>query len=106
MFTKAYAQVMPSTGSFPTNFTAFVELAMSILNPVIGLVFTAGVLMFIWGLAKMILNAADEKEVIRGKSLMLWGLVALFVMASVFGILNFFFGELGFTNFGIPQFPI
>lgn len=43
-------------------------------------------LFFFWGLAKFILNAGDENARQSGKQIMIWGVVALFVMVSVWGI--------------------
>lgn len=52
-------------------------------------------LVFFWGLAKFILKIGNEDAVDDGKRLMIWGLVALFVMVSVWGIIGFFQRELG-----------
>lgn len=56
-------------------------------------------LAFIWGLAKFIFRiGGDEKAVDNGKALMKWGLIALFVLVSVWGIIGFIQGE-----FGLPR---
>ncbi|OHA91952.1 MAG: hypothetical protein A2723_00400 [Candidatus Zambryskibacteria bacterium RIFCSPHIGHO2_01_FULL_52_18] len=70
------------------------------------LVASLALLAFFWGLAKFIYNVSgDEKAVGEGKNLMKWGLIALFVMVSVWGILRFAYGELGFSGFGVPFLP-
>ncbi|MEK7175868.1 MAG: hypothetical protein AAB695_00645 [Patescibacteria group bacterium] len=52
-------------------------------------------LFFFWGLAQFIFKVrGDEKAVDQGKALMKWGLIAFFVMLSVWGIVRFFQGEL------------
>lgn len=54
-----------------------------------GLIPTAvavALLFFFWGLAKFIRSAGDEKAVEEGKRTMIWGVVALFVMVSVWGL--------------------
>lgn len=58
-----------------------------IINPAILLVFTAGFFMFVWGLVQflMALNSGGENE--EGKKHMLWGVIGMFIMASVYGIL-------------------
>ena len=43
---------------------------------------------FFYGLAKYILNAGDEEKKKEGKSIMIWGVIALFVMVSIWGIIN------------------
>lgn len=59
-------------------------------------------LAFIWGLAKFIFKANDTKAIDEGKNLMKWGLVALFVMVSVWGIVAFMQRELGLPS-NIPS---
>jgi len=62
------------------------------------------VLIFFWGVAKFVWKADSQEERKKGKYLMLWGLIAIFVMFSIWGILEIlgetFFGRGG----GIPQF--
>lgn len=63
----------------------------------IGTVILAGaaVLIFMWGLAKFIFKiGSSEKAVEEGRNIMVWGLIALFVMTSVWGIIFFFQNEL------------
>ena len=56
-------------------------------------------LAFFWGLAKFIFAVGgDEKAVGAGKTLMLWGVIALFIMVCVVGILAFFE-----EAFGLPK---
>lgn len=65
------------------------------------IILAAGValLAFFWGLAKFIFRSAgDEKAVEEGKRLMIWGVIALFVMVSVWGIVRFVQKELGLTS--------
>jgi hypothetical protein len=58
---------------------------------------------FFFGLAKFIFQSGDEKAVEEGKRIMKWGLVALFVMVSVWGIIGFFQRDLGIGGGGIIQ---
>ena len=46
-------------------------------------------LVFFWGMAKFILNAGNERAREEGKYVMFWGLVALFVIVSIWGIVGF-----------------
>ena len=70
-------------------FDRFKELAtklLEIINILVPIAFTAALLFFFWGLAKFILAAGDPAAKEQGKNIMIWGIVALFVMASVWGI--------------------
>ena len=61
-----------------------------LINPLIVILVGVALLVFFWGLAKFIFRVGgDEKAVEGGKRLMGWGLLALFVMLSVWGIIRF-----------------
>ncbi len=50
--------------------------------------FGLSVVYFFWGTGQFILNAGDEKTRADGKNKMIWGIVALTVFVSIYGILN------------------
>lgn len=52
------------------------------------LVVALALLFFFWGLATYILAAGSEEKKGKGKMIMVWGVLALFVMVSVWGIVN------------------
>lgn len=45
------------------------------------------ILAFFWGLAIYLFNAGNEKKKKEGRNIMIWGVIALFVMFSIFGII-------------------
>ncbi|MHB0978118.1 MAG: hypothetical protein ACYC1K_01795 [Minisyncoccota bacterium] len=53
------------------------------------LVMGIALLGFFWGLAMYIFNSADEDKRKEGKHIMLWGIIALFVMVAVWGLVGF-----------------
>ena len=55
-------------------------------------------LYFFWGLAQYILAAGDETKQADGKRIMIWGIIALFVIVSVWGLV-----QVLNTTFGINQ---
>ncbi|MDO8552016.1 MAG: hypothetical protein Q7S01_00635 [bacterium] len=58
-----------------------------IIDPTIVLIFTAGFLLFLWGLVVFLFNVKEGGENTEGKQHMFWGLIGMLVMVSVFGIL-------------------
>jgi len=64
-----------------------------------------GVLFFIWGLAFYILSAADEEKKKEGRNIMVWGVVALFVMVSVWGLVNLLQNTLEIKSDSAPPIP-
>ena len=61
-------------------------------------------LSFFWGLAKFIRAAGDEKKITEGKEFMKWGIVGLFVMVSIWGLVNLFYRDVFGTSLAIPKF--
>ncbi len=95
--TLAFLPIVASAQSNP-NFGYFTNIIESFRNWVdllIPFTIALGVLFFFYGLAKFILNAGDDDARTEGKKIMLWGLVALFVMASLWGILQWIGGIIG-----------
>ena len=90
----------------PTNFGQLVNIFINLIREVLPVIVGLTLLVFIWGLVKFISRVGgDEKVVTEGKKLMIWGLIALFIMISIWGILRLFYSELGFSRtFGFPLF--
>ncbi len=57
-----------------------------IITPAIFLIFTAGFFLFVWGLVQFLWNL-DEGSHEEGKSHMRWGIIGMFVMVTVYGII-------------------
>ena len=70
--------------------------ATRIINDsVIPFIFAVATVFFVWGAIKFfILNADEEAQRDQGRQFMIWGVVALFVVTSVWGIINFIRTEL------------
>ena len=74
------------------------NIKVYILNPIIGFMFAVAVVMFIYGIVEYIWSADNEDKVAVGKKHMIWGIIGLFVMIGVYGILNIlsgFWWEIG-----------
>ncbi len=56
-------------------------------NALVPLVLAVAFLVFIWGLYQYFI-AGSEEDKKQGRSLMIWGILAFFVMLTVFGIVN------------------
>ena len=82
--------------------TGLVVAVRGIVDILIPLVFALAILFFFWGLAQFILAAGDESAASAGKSKMIWGIVAIAVMASIWGLVFFLQDNLGVEQFGAP----
>ncbi len=63
------------------------------------------VFVFLWGLTKYMFKG-QESDTARseGRKLMLWGLIGLFVMTSVWALVAVLAATIGHNKTGIPQF--
>ena len=65
------------------------DIGRVIINPLLALIFGAGLLVFTWGLAQYLyaLNVKGEQDQ-DAKKHMLWGIVGMFIMAAAFTIIR------------------
>ena len=91
----------------PQNFSELVQIFLNLIDAALPVLAAMALLVFLWGLVKFIFRVGgDEKAVVEGKSLMKWGLIALFLLVSFWSIITFIQGEVGFNSFGhIPLLP-
>ena len=88
----AYAAVPP----IPDDVKGFIaKISLNILNPIILLMFGVATLYFIYGVLQYIWNPDNEEARETGRQSMLWGIVGMFVMVSVFGIMRFLISSIG-----------
>lgn len=70
------------------NFADLVRVLTSTMNSAVPGLFSLALLLFFWGIAKFVLNTSDEKAVTEGRKTMLYGVIALFVIFCVWGIIR------------------
>jgi hypothetical protein len=79
-------------------------LSCLLYTNVVPLLITAAVVVFMWGVVQYILNADDSTKRSEGRSFIVWGLVALFVIVSVWGLVAVLQNTFGLTgSVLIPQ---
>ncbi|OIO33277.1 MAG: hypothetical protein COZ49_04260 [Candidatus Yonathbacteria bacterium CG_4_10_14_3_um_filter_47_65] len=89
----------------PATFKDLVKLFISsILDPLVPLIIGLALVYFLWGVSKYILHGDDEKKREEGRQMMVYGIIGLFVMVSVWGLVNILVGTFGLSNI-IPQLP-
>ena len=69
----------------------------TLLNGVIGLFITLAIVVFFWGLIKY-LWSIDSENAQEGIKIMFWGIVAVFVMVSIWGIIKLLQNSLRVTS--------
>jgi len=85
----------------------FSSIIQGILDTLLGvavpLIISLAVVYFIFGILKYILSAGDETKRRESVKVITFGLVALFVMVSVWGLVALITDTFG-VSVGIPQF--
>ena len=71
---------------------------------IIPLLFAMATVAFIYGVMKYFLNTENETERKKGKDFILGGIIALFVMISVWGLVGILTGTFNFDNVS-PVYP-
>jgi hypothetical protein len=73
-------------------------------DSVIPLIFALATVMFVWGAVNFfIINADEEAKRAEGKQFMVWGIVALAVMLSVWGLVGIVSSTFGINGNILPQ---
>ena len=70
----------------------------AILNPLILLLFVLSTLYFFYGVVKFLNPSTAEKDRLEARSAMMWGIVGMAIMFSVFGIISFVLTSFGVSN--------
>lgn len=92
------APLITFAATTPRNFKELIYRFIEIIQLAIPIVAALALLFFFWGLANFIFHADNEEKRKEGKSVMIWGIVALFVMVSVWGIVYLLLDTFSFST--------
>ncbi len=79
--------VLPALASAASLFDTL-ALANTFLNALIGLFITLAIVVFFWGLIRYLFNLGGGEGKTEGLSIMMYGVIAIFVMVSIWGIIR------------------
>ena len=101
--------LIPVAVAHAQTFGTIINQITSLLNRVIPILFLIATIVFFWGIILYITSGGDEEKRTEGRQYIIYGLIGLFVMIAVWGIVNvligfFFPGGLGPTP-GVPDIP-
>ena len=93
--------------SLPTNGAKvgdlFKYVTCTIFDSVVPLMFAVAIVMFIWGIVSFFIIGADEEaKREKGKQFMIWGIISLTAMVSIWGLVNIVGGTFNIKN-AIPK---
>ncbi len=90
--------LLPAIAS-AASFSSIVDSIKSQLGTIPGLLIGLAVIYFLWGVLKYIM-AGGEGEVAEATQMIIWGLVAIFVMVAVNGLVAVVGGTFGVSGGG------
>ncbi len=76
----------------------------SVMGSLVPIIIGFAMVVFLWGVLTYIFHANDVEKRKEGKNFMIWGLIGLFVMVSLWGIVAAFANSLNF-HLVIPSLP-
>lgn len=90
---KRTSTILLALGMYAVPAIAFAQTLGSILADIRGLLDTLvpilivlALVYFIWGVIKYITSTGDEEGQSQARNIMIWGIIALFVIVSVWGL--------------------
>ncbi len=86
----AFGQRAPTLGSL-------LKSGLNILNLLIPFIIGIGLVIFLYGVVRYVLAGGSEDKA-AARQIMLYGIIALFVMVSVWGLVNLIRDGLGISN--------
>lgn len=97
---------IPALAAAPATFKELIDniFVGGIIEPIIPLLIGLGVMVFIYGVLVLMFSEGGEKKE-EGKQYMLWGIIGIFVMVSVWGLVNILSDTFG-LNPSVPKVEI
>lgn len=74
-----------------------------IFGSIIPLIFALAIASFIWGVVQYVINSDEEAKKEKGRDFMIWGIIALTVMVSMWGLVRVVGNTFNIDSKFIPQ---
>ena len=87
-----------------TQLFSILGIIKSVLNFLIPICITLGVVYFIWAVIQYV-TVKDEEERAKSKTHMIYGLIGLFVIVSIWGLVGFLGTTVGISQGGTVALP-
>ncbi|MFT7328158.1 MAG: hypothetical protein ACI870_000338 [Crocinitomicaceae bacterium] len=97
-FVNTYILIPHTHAASPEVIALMGKINEQIINPLVVLLFTAALILFTFGMYNFFTNRDNSEDLEKGKAHMIWGIVGMAIMVSVFGIMNFITSSLGVNN--------
>lgn len=91
---------LPALAFAQTTIQSVLGIIVNILNTVIPIVITLGIIYFIWGVVSFVI-AGDEEAKTKGRDRMIYGIIGLVVIVGMWGIIEIVKRTFNLDN-GVP----
>jgi uncharacterized membrane protein YidH (DUF202 family) len=85
-----------------SNFDQLISALQGLINSFLPFLVGLAVLLFIFGVVQYVMAGGDADKRKTGQAYMIWGIVALFIMVSVWGLVNLLGGTFGLNKTAPP----
>ncbi|PIR70562.1 MAG: hypothetical protein COU46_00915 [Candidatus Niyogibacteria bacterium CG10_big_fil_rev_8_21_14_0_10_42_19] len=85
---------------------SILDTIQNILIQIIPILMILATVIFLWGVITYITAGGDEEKIKSGRTYMLWGIIALFVMVVIWGLVLVLENTFGIEREGIPEGPL
>ena len=83
----------------PSTFKGLVYMILDVLGAITPILFAVALIVFLWGVGQFILKTEESGALELAKQKMFWGVIALFVLFSLWGIVRFLGDSFGISGF-------
>lgn len=92
-------------GGTSSGLGGVISIVSNIINALIPITISLTVVYFLYGVSTYVLNSGDPEKRSEGRQVMLYGIVALFVMTSVWGLVNLITNTFSLDTSATPRAP-
>lgn len=106
IFTLSILSLTPLAFAYASQLNDIIINLTGTMKFILILVMTMALVVFVWGIVKLIAAAGNPQEITKAKGIITWGIIGLAVMASLLGIIEIiqiYFG-ISPADITIPQF--
>ena len=68
---------------------------LTVLNIVLVIIFVLALIVFSWGIVKYLTAAGDANKIKEARPFLFWGIIGLFVLAAIWGLVAFIAESIG-----------
>ncbi len=99
-FAPLLAFAQQSAGNINTSggLSSVLDSLWYLLDRAVPILIALAVVIFLFGVLKFIFNAGNEEERTKGRNFMIWAIIGIVVMVSVWGLVYFVQNTFGLSN--------